>query len=54
MESKNIRLENAGGNELLRIAKENGIHTDESKLKDKKNIKRIDAVELIAALSEIL
>ena len=54
MEYKNIRLKNASGNELVRIARENGIHIDESKLKDKKKIKRIDAVELIAALSEIL
>ena len=31
-----------------------GVTVDEHKLKDKKNVKRIDAVELIAALSEIL
>jgi peptidoglycan/xylan/chitin deacetylase (PgdA/CDA1 family) len=54
LESKGIHIRNASGNSLLRIAAAKGLSVDESKLKDKKNVKRIDAVELIAALSEIL
>ena len=54
LDSKNVHIRDASGNALLHIAMAKGVAIDESKLKDKKNVKRIDAVELIAALSEIL
>ena len=53
-QQNNIKLENASGNELLDIALTKGVNIDEAKLKDKKNVKRIDAVELISVLSEKL
>ena len=48
----NIVPKNASGNALLEIAHLKGINTDETKLKDKKKVKRIDALELISKLSE--
>ena len=54
LKSRDIHIHNITGNALLNIAMAKGVAVDESKLKDKKNVKRIDAVELIAALSEIL
>lgn len=53
-ESKKIRLQSASGNEMLGVAMALGVSVDERRLKDKKNVKRMDAAELIAAVSEIL
>lgn len=50
--NNNFYIKNATGNALLEIAKKNNISIDDKKLKDKKRIKRIDALELIYALSE--
>ena len=47
-----IYIKNASGNALLDIAHSKGIDIDETKLKDKKKVKRIDAVELISKLTE--
>ncbi len=47
-----ITPKNATGNALLDIALSYGIDVDELKLKDKKKVKRIDAIELICKLSE--
>ena len=47
-----IKPKNATGNALLEIALSNGIDIDELKLKDKKKVKRIEAIELICKLSE--
>ncbi len=46
--------ENSSGNALLNIAHSKGVTLDETKIKNKKRIKRIDAVELICKLSEKL
>ena len=54
MKSKHVCPRNATGNELLGIAMAAGANVNEKALKDKKKIKRIDAVELISALSETL
>lgn len=47
-----IKPKNATGNALLEIAFSNGIDINEQKLKDKKKVKKIDAIELICKLSE--
>ncbi len=51
-QQNSIKPKNASGNALLDIAMAKGIDIDETKLKDKKKVKRIDAVELICSLSE--
>lgn len=51
-EQNGIKPKNATGNALLEIALSNGIDIDELKLKDKKKVKRIEAIELICKLSE--
>ena len=50
--NKNINLKVASGNEMLNIASKLGINVEESKLKDKEKVKRIEAIELIAKISE--
>lgn len=52
--NKKILIEDATGNELLNVAMTLGVPIDESELKDKKKVRRIDAVELIAVVSETL
>ena len=47
-----ILPKNASGNALLDIAMKKGVNIDETKLKDKKTISRLNAAELIWALSE--
>ncbi len=42
------------GNALLDIAMAKGADVDENRLKDKRKIKRIDAIELVSALSDTL
>lgn len=53
-EKHNIVPKNASGNALLDIAMAVGADIDEAKLKDKKRVKRKDAVELIFGLTEKL
>lgn len=50
----NIVPKNASGNALLEIAVSKGVEIDNKKFENKKKIKRIDAVELICKLTEIL
>ena len=49
---ENINLKVANGNEMLNIASKLGIDIEENKLKDKEKVKRIEAIELIAKISE--
>ena len=51
-QQNSIKPKNASGNALLDIAMSKGIDIDETKLKDKKKVKRIEAIELICKLSE--
>ena len=51
-QQNSIKPKNASGNALLDIAMSKGIDVDETKLKDKKKVKRIEAIELICKLSE--
>lgn len=53
-EKHKIRPKNASGNAQLDIAMAIGVDVDETKLKDKKRVKRKDAVELICGLTEKL
>lgn len=48
----NIILNNSSGNALLEVAKKHGIKVNEELFNGKKNIKRIDTVELIYELSK--
>lgn len=49
-----IIINKFNGNSLLDIALKKGVNTDELKLKDKNKIKRIEAIDLIFSLSEMI
>lgn len=51
-EKNNFMVYEMNGNALLEIAMKHNLNIDDKKLKDIKNVKRIDAAELICALSK--
>ena len=50
--NNNILINNASGNEIIKLAREHDIKIDEDKIKDSKKIKRIDVIKLIYELSK--